>query len=69
MPYQYNASTYWKVGNTKLFIQSGLDPGKNHTVELIDTSNQMTMNLNDITLYAPNVTVAINRYCHLQASN
>ena len=54
VPQDYNASTYWLVGNSLLFFQSGLDPSKQHEVILINTGGDgMVMDLNDITVYAP----------------
>ncbi|KAG8851146.1 hypothetical protein FRB96_009487 [Tulasnella sp. 330] len=34
----YNGSSYWKVGETLLYFQSGLDPSTSHVVELSDAS-------------------------------
>ena len=51
---QYNASTYWLIGDAQLFWESGLDPTQSHQIELINTAGSgMVMSLNDFTVYAP----------------
>lgn len=55
MPRQFNASTYWLVGNAQLFWESGLDPDEPHQIELINTGGaDMVMTLNDFTVYGAN---------------
>ncbi|KIP10067.1 hypothetical protein PHLGIDRAFT_85480 [Phlebiopsis gigantea 11061_1 CR5-6] len=52
---QYNASTFWLVGDTQLFWESGLDPTESHHIEIINAAAAgMVMSLNDFTVYAPN---------------
>ncbi|KAJ7687414.1 hypothetical protein B0H17DRAFT_687834 [Mycena rosella] len=48
---QYNCSTFWKVPDALLYYQGGLDPTKNHTVSLTNTTPKMKLALNSIRVY------------------
>lgn len=49
---QYNASTWWLIGDAILFYQSDLDVQANHTLEITNTgSDGLDFTLNDVTLY------------------
>lgn len=39
----YNGSSYWKVGETLLYFQSGLDSTKSHVVQLSDAVQSGTL--------------------------
>lgn len=56
--YEYNASTWWLIGNALLFYQSGLDPNETHSLTLTNmgTASYFALTLNDITVYKPNST-------------
>jgi len=54
----YNASTFWKVPDAVLFFESGLDPTKNHSIKITNTTPQMKLALNSIRVY--NVETAQN---------
>lgn len=71
VPQHYNASTFWLVGNSLLFFESGLDPSKEHEIRLINTGGAgMIMNLNDITVYTPsNMVSAPYVFCLFASSN
>ncbi|KAJ7109787.1 hypothetical protein C8R44DRAFT_262934 [Mycena epipterygia] len=47
----YNGSTFWKVPDSLLFYQGGLDPTKNHTVSITNTTPKMKLALNSIRVY------------------
>ncbi|KAJ3483158.1 hypothetical protein NLI96_g6503 [Meripilus lineatus] len=52
---QYNASTWWLIGDTVLYYKSGLDPNKTHTLNITHEGNVgSAFSLNDITLYTTN---------------
>ena len=56
---QYNASTYWLIGDAQLFWEGGLDLTESHQIELINTAGAgMIMTVNDFTVYAPNISSA-----------
>ena len=62
MQKQYNASTFWLVGNAQLFWQSGLDPNEPHQIEIINAAGAgMVVSLNDFTVYAPNSESSVSR--------
>ncbi|KAJ7492217.1 hypothetical protein FB451DRAFT_1165359 [Mycena latifolia] len=58
----YNGSTFWKVPDALLFYEGGLDPTKNHTIKLTNTTPKMKLALNSIRVYhiesTQNTTVA-----------
>ncbi|KAI0783377.1 hypothetical protein C8Q75DRAFT_445092 [Abortiporus biennis] len=48
----YNASTFWLIGDTTLYHQSGLDPTVSHTISMTNgVGNRFHLGLNDFTLY------------------
>ncbi|KAJ7164770.1 hypothetical protein C8R43DRAFT_988380 [Mycena crocata] len=49
-PVSRNGSTYWKVPDSFLFYQGGLDPTKNHTVKLTN-SGGLKLSLNSIRVH------------------
>ncbi|KAF7337600.1 hypothetical protein MSAN_02233300 [Mycena sanguinolenta] len=53
-----NGSTFWKVPNALLFYQGGLDPNTTHKITLTNTSPNMKLALNSMTVY--NVTLVEN---------
>lgn len=56
---QYNASTFWLIGDAVLFYQSGLDPREPYFLEIVPSVGQWQGNafsLNDITVYMANQT-------------
>jgi len=55
-----NSSTYWKVPDSLLFFQAGLDPDKNHTVTVKSTGGGpgLKMNLNSMRVYRLNADIA-----------
>ena len=65
---QYNASTYWLIGDALLFYQSGLDPNATHEITLTHMGNApyFALSLNRFTVYQPNSTNQDARYVQLQ---
>ena len=63
---QYNASTYWLIGNALLYYQSGLNPSTGYSIMLTNLGNSadFKLSLNDITIYLPNTTNSLARYEH-----
>ncbi|KAJ7070617.1 hypothetical protein C8F01DRAFT_1107083 [Mycena amicta] len=55
----YNSSTFWKVPDSLLFYQVGLDPNKNHTVTLTNITPQMKLNLNSFRVYKTDLEVPV----------
>ncbi|KAJ7267221.1 hypothetical protein C8J57DRAFT_362104, partial [Mycena rebaudengoi] len=47
----YNASTFWLVTATTIFLQSGLDPKKMHTINATNISGGSKLTLSSITVY------------------
>ncbi|KAJ7610921.1 hypothetical protein FB45DRAFT_942030 [Roridomyces roridus] len=50
-PNTYNGSTFWKIPDALLYYQGGLDPTKNHTVTLANTTLKMKLALNSMRVY------------------
>lgn len=51
---EYNASSWWTVGDAVLYYQANLDPNKKHTISLINQrydSSTSTIGLNTITVF------------------
>ncbi|KAJ3486282.1 hypothetical protein NLI96_g4351 [Meripilus lineatus] len=50
---QYNASTWWLIGNTTLYYQSGLNPNKTYTLNVAHEGDSefFSFSLNDITVW------------------
>ncbi|KAJ7116794.1 hypothetical protein C8R43DRAFT_1038081 [Mycena crocata] len=47
----YNGSTFWKVPDALLYYQAGLDPTKNHTVIMTNTTPKMKLAFNSMRVY------------------
>jgi len=48
---QYNGSLYWKVGETLLYFQSGLQVSQNHSIQLLNAINGATTTLTHIDVW------------------
>lgn len=60
----YNASTSWLVADTVLFYQAGLDPAKEHQIQLTNavTETYYQLSLNYLTVFVPDGTQPGARY-------
>ncbi|KAI0783376.1 hypothetical protein C8Q75DRAFT_810959 [Abortiporus biennis] len=52
----FNASTFWFIGDAVLYYRSGLDPNVTHSISMINgAGNEPHLSLNDFTLYIPSM--------------
>jgi len=53
---QYNGSSYWKVGETLLYFQSGLQVSQNHSIQLVNAIDGATTTLTRIDVWSSPVS-------------
>ncbi|KAJ7040975.1 hypothetical protein C8F04DRAFT_1081231 [Mycena alexandri] len=58
LPQTFNASTFWLVTDTVIFFQSGLDPTKTHTLNIINLSAGNKVTLSSIVTYQGNGSIS-----------
>ncbi|KAJ7705610.1 hypothetical protein B0H17DRAFT_672082 [Mycena rosella] len=70
VPQVYNASTFWLVANTVIFFQSGLDPGRMHTLNATNMSGGgQNFTLSSVILYQVDAPISSSNQTAPSGSN